>query len=505
MSGSIRVSRNAIFNLAGGGVPAVVALLTIPIIVQGLGEVGYGLLTLITAIVGYFALLDINVTAGSVKHLSEFKAKGDDQRVNETVTFGLVTYLVIGLTGALLIYFCADLLVQGLLKIPQELQGTGKVCLQIAAIGFALGQLQTYLQSIPQALLRYDLTSRFEIAFGVAIPVGTVGLLMFDYGLVAIVTFRVVASAINCLLLWVTVRGLLPALRFSWPQTKLMRSLVEFSTFSFMSRMAAVTYAHADKLIIGAFVGIKELAYYTVAATLANRVLGLMFRVSAVLFPAASTLAAQGKVNELEILYVKASRYVGFLNGSILILIAAFAEPILRLWIGADFAVHGVLVLQLIAIAHFVDSLTNLPSLVNDGMGHPRVSGTFALVRAALGLALLFAMVKALGIEGAAWAHLGASFVGTTAFLIYVHGRTVPCSLRKLVIEGYGRPIGLLFVTAIGTAYGVNLSGGGLIGRAAVMVGAVVLLSVGGYLLVLLPTEREQLRRQIRTIFSKSS
>ena len=78
-----------------------------------------------------------------------------------------------------------------------------------------------------------------------------------------------------------------------------------------------------------------------------------------------------------------------FLNAAILVLVAVFAHQILLYWMDAEFARNGALVLAVMAISQFVDSLTSLPSLVNDGMGHPRVSGMFALVRAGAGLVVV--------------------------------------------------------------------------------------------------------------------
>src|SRR5205823_4386053 len=61
--------RNAFSNLLGAVIPALVALATVPLVVKGLGDASYGVYSLVTAIVGYFAVLDINVTAGSVKYI----------------------------------------------------------------------------------------------------------------------------------------------------------------------------------------------------------------------------------------------------------------------------------------------------------------------------------------------------------------------------------------------------------------------------------------------------
>jgi hypothetical protein len=70
-------------------------------------------------------------------------------------------------------------------------------------------------------------------------------------------------------------------------------------------------------------------------------------------------------------------------------------------------------------------------------MGHPRVSGLFALGRALTGLAGVWAGVLLGGIAGVAWSHLGVSLLFTLAFLGYVHGRTVRTSLRALLLRSY--------------------------------------------------------------------
>lgn len=433
----LALRRNAAANLLGALVPAVVALATVPLVLKGLGAAGYGLYALVTAIVGYFAVIDINLTAGSVKTIAAQHARGDQAQIGQTISFGLLVYSVLGLAGALGLLVGADFLAQRVFSVPPALAPQAVATLRLAALGFVASQLQTYLQSVPQALLRYDVPVRLEILFGSALPLLTVLVLMLGQGLFEVILLRVAGSSLHALLLWQGVRRLLPGLQLGWPSARLRRELLGFSAWSFLSRCAALTYAYADKLIIGAVAGVTALAWFAVAATLANRLLGISYRLSGVLFPVASALAAGGEFARLEQLYLSASRYIVFLNAAMLVLVAVFADTILLVWIDAAFARRGAVVLALMALSHFVDSLTNLPSLVNDGMGHPRVSGLFALGRALAGLAGVCAGVRLGGIAGAAWSHLGVSLLFTLAFLAYVHGRTVRTSLRQLLLRSY--------------------------------------------------------------------
>ena len=54
--------RNSLWHLSGSALPALVALATVPLMIHGLGLEGFGVVTLITSVVGYFGVLDANLS-----------------------------------------------------------------------------------------------------------------------------------------------------------------------------------------------------------------------------------------------------------------------------------------------------------------------------------------------------------------------------------------------------------------------------------------------------------
>jgi O-antigen/teichoic acid export membrane protein len=481
---NLRLVRNALSNLAGAVIPALVALATVPLVVRGLGNAGYGVYSLVTAIVGYFAVLDINVTAGSVKFIAQYNASADRDRISETVVFGLLVYGGLGLIGAIGLYFGAGWFVTSVFSVPPALHDEAVATLKLSALGFLIGQLQGYLQSVPQSVMRFDISSRLEVLFGVLVPLATVLVLLLGYGLFEVILLRVATSALNCLVLWQAIGNLLPDLSWRTPGASVRREVLGFSAYSFLSRFASLSYTYADKLIIGALVGVTGLAYFTVASSLANRVLNLTYRLSGVLFPAASSLAATGQIERLNRLYLKANRYIVFINAAALVLVAVFAYPILYFWMDAQFARNGALVLAVMALSQFIDSLTNLPSLVNDGMGHPRVSGVFALARALLGLVVVYLGVYWWGIDGAAWGHLAASAILTAAFIVVVHGRTVPTKLSDLLSHAFAPSMLPVALVALAAALCRPLAGESFVDQLLLVLFTGALLAVCGMLFV---------------------
>lgn len=422
--------RNGLANFMGGVLPAVVTLLTTPYVVNTLGDDSYGALILITAIIGYFAIIDLNITAGSVKYVAEHHATGNVRLRNQTLTGGFVLYVLIGAVGCALVLLLSDTLVHRVFAIPEALQDEIGLALGIAAFGFLFGQMQVYLNSVPQAIRRYDQSAAAESFFGILAPLATVFVLWLGYGIVEIVAVRVAASVFNIgVLVWM-IRRLLPDVAFELPSRATLAALGKFSGFAYLSRLGMVAYAQGDKLILGALTSMSALAYYAVPFMLVNRMFSLTYRLGGVMFPVASALAARQETERLRELYLYAARYVFFLNCALAVLLITLAHEILLYWIGPTMAQNGAQVLLLITVAALIDSLTNAPSLVNDGLGRPHITGGFAIIRATLGVSLTFLLVAQQGVIGAAYAQVATAVVMVSLFLVYVHGRSVPVSLR---------------------------------------------------------------------------
>lgn len=498
-----RILQNSIMNLAGSAIPALVSLCTIPYIVRQLGHDSYGIFTLVTSIIGYFALLDVNVTAGSVKFVAEHNARGERHELHAVISFGALIYCLIGASGAVLIYFLAEWLTRFVFSIPIDMTPLAVRILQIAAWGFFFSQLQVYLSSIPQSLKRFDVSAALEIFFGTAIPLLTVVLLMLGYGLFEIVTLRVMASIINVLLLLILIPRLIPDLYWVFPTRNIAHKVGAFSGYAYLSRIAAITYAHADKLIIGTLVNMAELTFYTVPFTLVNRILGFTFRLGSVLYPVASELGAVNDHEGLVRLYVSSTRYLTYLNIYFALMISLFAYPILYWWIGEEFASQGRWITVIMAIALLVDSLTNLPSLFNDGLGHPERTGFFALVRACIGVMLVVTLTYRLGIIGTALGHLIASIIMTIAFLVYIHGKTIPVTFMRVIRFGYAPS--LLIAAGCGLlAYYLGLSQSLDWLQCIVLAGLVTIIYFSlGLMVIVEPAHRRELNLRYRRFLAQ--
>jgi O-antigen/teichoic acid export membrane protein len=494
--------RNSLWNLSGSAVPMVVALATVPLLIGALGVEGFGIVTLVGSVIGYFSVLDINLSAGSIKYLAEHHAAKDRQRFAETFWFGILFYGLLGLLGAAIILVGAEALVDHFFHVSAAQHESTVTAFRVAALGFILTQTQNYLLVVPQALQRYDRSAQSEAFFGVLVNLVSVAAALANTGVVGVIVARVAVSAANVLyLIWV-IRGFDLGLTPCWPRKEVRSALTSFSAYAYLSKIASTLHQHADKLIVGATAGPVALAFYTVPVTLAGRILGLTYRLSSVIYPRASALAGAGRISELRPVYLGVMRYVTYINLAALGVIVLAGDEFLRRWVGEQFVQQGYPVLVLMTLALLIDSLTNIPSMVNDALGHPRVTGRFALANGLLGVGTVYLGATIEGIVGAAAGHLLSSLTLCMIFLLFVHGRTVPVAFSEAVREGFGRSIavGTLIICVLVPLKW--LAPAGLLSTIAIVSTALVTLGLAGLFLIAGVDERAAMLSMARRLRS---
>lgn len=441
--------RNAAFNFAGALLPALALFITIPLIISRLGAEAYGALVLVTSIVGYFGIVDINATAGTVKYVAEHQARGDDRQVSQVVSAAAGLHLLVGLLGAAVLFLGAEVFVTDVFKVEPHWRAEAEATLRWSALAFVVGQGQALLNSLPQALQRYDIVGRFDALFGTLVPLATLAVVAAGGSLVEIVQARLLLSACHAGLLARAARALLPALRWVWPGRGASGRLLHFSAYSWLQRLASLTSQNADKLLVGAQQSMAALAAYGVPLTLGSRVFGLLYRLLQAVFPLASALQALGQIDRLRHSSVVLQRYTLFLNVCACLLCAGFARELLHYWLQGRLPQTSSVVLVLVAFTLLVESATNVPSLVNDGLGRPQITALAALLRAGLGVVAAVVALAVGDIVTLAMSQLLVAVVVAGGFLWAVHRHSLPWRWRDVAGPVYGLNALLL---AIGTA-----------------------------------------------------
>jgi O-antigen/teichoic acid export membrane protein len=236
-------------------------------------------------------------------------------------------------------------------------------------------------------------------------------------------------------------RRLLPSISFR-PRAhwQAFRRLLSFGVLSSMSGLFSSTTYQFDRLFIGALLGTGAVTFYVVPVTLARVIAAVTGRLATVLFPLASELSSTGQPERLRDIYLRSSRFIVVINTALAVPLIGLAYPTLRFWMGPSFADAGAVVMVLIVAAYYLTALTVVPAYVVGGMGHPGITAVFSWITAILNLSLLFPLIRAYGIVGAAWSCL-ISVSHSPLDIIYVNRRVIKVSSWQLFRCSYAGPL----------------------------------------------------------------
>lgn len=437
-----RTVHSALSNIAGWIVPILLGLIFTPYIVGTLGAEAYGLLALVWALVGYFALLDLGLGNAVIKYVAESAGRRDDRGVEEIVGSATLVFLAAGIGGALLVMASADILTHQLIKIPVDLLAEASQAVRIAALGFLATVLLTLFTAVCNGLNRYDITNLVNVSLGVVTTVGTAALLFLGFGLIAIVVLSVVVSFGGVLGYLLIVSRLLNGLEFlGKARITTIVTLLRFGVFTLLARICDLVNRQADKLLIGGLLGVQWITYFAVPLMLVSRLTGVAHRVGSVAFPAISELQGRGEEEKISEIYLTASRLVFTMTIGLCVPLLILGKQFLSVWMGPDFAAQSGSVLLLITVGVSADMCTVVPTGAAMGLGKPRVAGLAAVVHSVIYVGCGVALASRSGIDGVALAYLLSNVVVAVVFVWYVNSRVMAVPLKRLVSESFLRPI----------------------------------------------------------------
>jgi O-antigen/teichoic acid export membrane protein len=417
-------------------VPAVVAVVAVPITVRGLGDDGYGVLVLVAAVTGYLGLMDLGLGNGIVRYLSMFVVLRYGRATRECLRVGLAWFTGGGVVGAIAVSVSAPWLVS-LLHVPPGLVPQAVVAFRLGGVAFGLGMVVTVFQFVPQAFLRYGVASALNVTLGSLSLAGPAILVTLGYGLVPVMWFGVAVNGVACVA-WIVVGVRLvvhlpnegPGFRGYW------REFLGFSAANATNRIWTVIQTQTSRTVVGIAGGTAQAAYFQVPTVLSDKVSTLLGTMSSVLLPTGSQMAADGNHDLVVDLYERSSRLFYLLNASVTGSVVVFSAPLLAHWVGLRYAQQGGIALSLLTLAAGVNATTMSASQVNLALGRPRVNLAFALIYGVIGLGTVYSLTVALGITGTALSGLLAAAIAPV-FLHYTHRRVFAVSSWRVFRDCY--------------------------------------------------------------------
>lgn len=395
--------RNALWNLSGQILPLIAAIVVIPVLIRLMGAEGFGLVAIVWTLIGYFSLFDFGLGRALTKFISFEIGQQNSQATSDIAYTGMTILIFLGIATASLMWSFAPSLVVSVLK-PRVLNVSEVlIAFRFVALAIPLVVINVGLRAILEGLLRFDLTNKVRIPFGlftIVSPAVLASLGCHLSAMVAAIGIGVLAAMVAYIFFLRRSASATSIIggKFSW---KLAKRLIRFGGWVALSNFIQPVLFYLDRFLISAILSVSVMAYYVTPYEAITKTLVISSAIASSLFPIfAKSHEDSGGVFENTMM--SGIRVVALLMWPPLLFAVSFSNELLDLWVGTDIASKGSATLVLLCAGVFFNALAYMPYTLLQATGRAGLVAKVHLFELALYPLILWAAVSLWGIEGAA-------------------------------------------------------------------------------------------------------
>lgn len=411
----------------------VVTIVTLPLVLRGLGAVEFGtwaLLQTLSAVGGWGSLLDIGLGTATTREVAARHAVDDEQGLGRAVGTSIVAHLGLGLAAGALLAASGPWLLPALFRTPDRLHHE----LRIAVLAFAVQVVGDLFlggcQAVMDGYQRVDRSRAVEVLRRTLIGAATTAAALASHRLstvaIASAGASMAAAAMAAVVARSTTRGTRAELHGGT-----LRELLRYGRDVAVLRPLGVLHRTVDRLVVGATLGPGAVSMIEVANQLDMGVQAVLSATSYAVVPGAARLDAQGDRHRLRELAETGTRYVLLVCWPLAAIVAVLAAPAIDLWVGDRYAdAAGLAALALVST--MLVSPVQVGSNLLLGTGRAREILRVALAGIAVNLVGSIFLVRVVGIAGALQATIASSVI-SLPLLLTATVRMVGGSAREIL------------------------------------------------------------------------
>jgi O-antigen/teichoic acid export membrane protein len=408
-----KLIRNTLSNFGLNILTVILGFIALPVLIDALGDDGYGLLKLVGTVMGYFGILGAGVPAGTVKYVAEFEARDDQSGLFKVINTSFGFFLAVGVAAAGVIIVFASLGGLSFFEISQENLDTARNLLFIAA-GFALVSWPaTVLSNTLEGLQEHHTKNVIEAVTSVVRYGGSIAVALAGWGIVAVFLAQQASYIVRWVWLTIAVKRRLPDWNpnpFAF-DTKTFKVIAAFSVWLLMTQVAVLLNYETDHLILGAFLSMATLTIYEIV----TRPFAIIRRVSSLfnsaIMPAVSATDARKDDAGINLFAYTGGRYSNAFIAPVAVIGIFLCGPFIGLWVGEKYLEYAWIA-QISCAFQLVWQSNSLMGRVFYGTGKVSRLAWLAILTALINAGLSIVLVQIWGVAGVV---LATVFAGALA------------------------------------------------------------------------------------------
>lgn len=384
-------------------IPIFFGIYAVPVLISQLGVSQFGFLTLLWAISSYFGLFDFGLGRVVTQRVSIALLENNIEQLPRIIGSAFALLLGFGLFSLFAMEASAEFFAS---KIGSaEHRQSFADSLWWMAVAMPAIVLTTGYRGLLEAVGHFGIINLIRVPMGVLTYMGpVVGLWCGMNSLEEMALILGVGRIVACIVYgWFALRAFPNVKGHGVFDRTLALSLIKFGGWLSISSLVSPLMNYIDRFLLAALVSTAAVTYYVTPQELILRVGIIPAAASAVFFPVFATLTHKSEMAESLRNY---TLLIGGVMAPVSVIVAAFAHPILALWINSEFANTAAPVLQILAIAAFFSGIAQVPYTMLQAQVRADLTAKLHLVELPIYVALIFFFVAIFGMVGAAIAWL---------------------------------------------------------------------------------------------------
>jgi O-antigen/teichoic acid export membrane protein len=354
------VIKNAIANVARGGAAAFVALALPHFLVRTLDHDRFAAWSLLLQIAAYASYLDFGLQTAVARFLAQYMERGEEQRKDWLISTALALLSCAAVVALLVMSAVVWQLPNLFHGVPAPL--LSELRLAVLLLGGSAALLLPF-STFSGVLVGLHRNEFVALAIGGSRIAGAVAVLLAarrTHSLIALAACIAIANLAGGLIQVVAVRWLLPSLRLSYSCVRkamageLGRYCGGLTVWSF----GMFLVCGLDVTIVGHF-DFGAVGYYSIAASLITFFSGMNTAICSALMTPVAALHASGQIDRIRKLILKATRLNTFFNLFATVFMLLCGPLLLRLWVGAAYALQALPIVEILMIANAIRLVAN--------------------------------------------------------------------------------------------------------------------------------------------------
>ncbi len=427
-----QVGRNAGLNLAGFGIPLVIAVFALPVLTHALGPARFGLLGVSWAFLEYLTLFDVGLGKATVRYVADALARrtGD---IPQITAVSLATQMALGIVAAIALASVSSLLAQRAFHVEPALVHEATALFIVVGANLPIVLALTTLRGVLDGAQQFAVSNAIKIPATAGSIVIPAVLASYGVSLPAIMLWVLVWRVVACGATLLAIIRVVPGFRVEVPRDwRRLRGLISFGGWVAVSAVVSPILVYFDRFALAVRVNLTAVGYYTAPFEGITRSLVIPASFMNALFPLLTGLGVVAAASRIDRLFASSLRMLLLLMSVPAAIAFAFAPFILHTWMGPDYAMQGALALRILAVGVLINSAAHIPYTFLEASGRPDVPAKCHLVELAVHLPVAWFLVGRWGITGAAMAWT-LRVTLDTVLLLTAAKRIIPVSLTAVI------------------------------------------------------------------------